>query len=125
MIYLLNLVVGTVKFLPFSGISNIYTSMPMVIFIYLLLLLMFVMVNKKKLQLLIPVTLIIAVIFVIHTYHNYDTLHQKKIVIYSINKHSAWDFIVGNNHVLITDSLLTNDKSKIDYHLKQPLTMEN
>jgi len=79
---------------------------------------MFVMVNKKKLQLLIPVTLIIAVIFVIHTYHNYDTLHQKKIVIYSINKHSAWDFIVGNNHVLITDSLLTNDKSKIDYHLK-------
>jgi competence protein ComEC len=118
MIYLLNLVVGTVKFLPFSGISNIYTSMPMVIFIYLLLLLMFVMVNKKKLQLLIPVTLIIAVIFVIHTYHNYDTLHQKKIVIYSINKHSAWDFIVGNNHVLITDSLLTNDKSKIDYHLK-------
>jgi len=122
MIYLLNLVVGTVKFLPFSGITNIYTSMPMVIFIYILLLLLFVMFTRKKLQLLLPVTLFIAIIFGIHTYHKHKILNQKKVVIYSINKHIAYDFIDGNQHVLITDSILTNDKSKIDYHLKNSST---
>lgn len=118
MIYLLNLVVGSVKFLPFSGISNIYTSLPMVANIYVLLLLIFFMFTKNKLRLILPVTIIIATIFGLHTYHKYKILEQKKIVIYSIKNHIAYDFIDGNQHVLLTDSILTNNKSKIDYHLK-------
>jgi len=80
------------------------------------------MFTRKKLQLLLPVTLFIAIIFGIHTYHKHKILNQKKVVIYSINKHIAYDFIDGNQHVLITDSILTNDKSKIDYHLKNSST---
>ena len=122
LIYLLNLVVGMVKFLPFSGIDHIYTSLPVLFLIYLLLLLTFIMFTKKKLQLLLPVTINIAIIFGLATYHQYNILNQRKIIIYSINKHSAYDFIDGNKHVLITDSILNVENSKIDYHLKNSHT---
>ena len=116
MIYLLNYVVGTVKYLPFSGIDYIYTSIPMLFSIYLLLLLAFLMFTKKKLKLLLPVLIIFSVIIGLSTYHKYGNLTQKKIIIYSIKKHSVYDFIDGNQHVLITDSTLINNT--LDYQLK-------
>lgn len=122
MIYLLNYVVGLVKHFPFSGIDYIYTSMPMVFLIYLFMLMTFVMLSKKKLNMLLPVIMMFVIIFGLNTYHRYSTLNQKKVVVYSINNHSAYDFIDGNRHVLLTDSVLTNEKCKIDYHLKNSRT---
>ena len=78
----------------------------------------FLMLSKKNLNLLVPVMIVVAITFGLITYHRYEILDQKKIAIYSIKKHSAWDFIVGKQHVLITDSILTSDQQKIDYHLK-------
>jgi competence protein ComEC len=46
-----------------------------------------------------------------------NQVHQKKIVIYAINKHFAVDFITGNNNVLLADSLLLKDKDKMKFHL--------
>ncbi len=120
MIYLLNFVVGTVKLLPFSGIDYIYTSIPMLILIYILVILTFLMLNKKKLRLLLPIITIIVIIMGLNTWHRYNILNQKKIVIYSIKKHSAYDFIDGNQHVLLTDSLLTD--ITLNYHLKNSRT---
>jgi len=120
MIYLLNYVVGTVKHLPFSGIDYIYTSLPMLLVLYLLITLTFVMLTKKKPAILLPVLATIILIISLSTYHKYNILNQKKIVIYSINKHSAYDFIDGSQHILITDSTLTNNT--IDYQLKNSRT---
>jgi len=120
MIYLLNYVVGIVKFLPFSGIDYIYTSITMLFSIYLLIMLTFILLTKKKLKLLIPVLTILTLIISLSTYHKYKTITQKKIAIYSINKHSAYDFINGNQHVLISDSTLM-DKN-LDYQLKNSRT---
>lgn len=118
MIYLLNYVVGMVKHLPLSGIDNIYTSLPMVFLIYIFMVLTFVMLNKKNLVMLLPVILVLAIIIGLKTYHQYIILNQKKVVIYSINNYSTYDFIDGKDHVLITDSILSNEESKMDYHLK-------
>jgi len=109
MIYLLNFVVGFVKFLPFSGIDYIYTSMPMLIVIYFATSLTFVMLTKKKLRLLLPILMTLVLIISLSIYHKYEVLNQKKIVIYSINKHSAYDFIDGDQHILLTDSTLSNN----------------
>jgi len=120
MIYLLNYVVGFVKHLPFSGIDNIYTSLPMLLVLYILITLTFVLLTKNKLTLLLPVLTVIILIFSLSTYHKYINLNQKKVIIYSINKHSAYDFIDGNQHVLITDSSLT--KNILDFQLKNSRT---
>ncbi len=63
---------------------------------------------------------ILTLIISLSTYHKYKTITQKKIAIYSINKHSAYDFINGNQHVLISDSTLM-DKN-LDYQLKNSRT---
>jgi len=118
MIYLLNQVVGMVKYLPLSGIDHIYTSLPVLFLIYILLVLTFIMLTKKKLHLLLPVLFVTAIIFGLDAYHKYTISKQKKIIVYSINKHSAYDFIDGNQHVLLTDSILNAESGKIDYHLK-------
>ena len=122
MINLLNYIVGMVKYLPLSGIDNIYTSFPMIFMIYLVILLVFIMTIRKKLGVLIPVIIVTGVILGSATYHQFNTLSQKKVVIYCINNHSVWDFIDGRQHVLIADSCLRNEKSKLDYHLKNSRT---
>lgn len=122
MIFLLNFVVGLVKHLPFPGIDHIHTSMPMVFLLYLLFVLTFIMLTKKKPDMLIPVVMVVAIIFGLVTNHQYNVLNQKKLVVYCINKHSTYDFIDGKHHVLLADSALTNEKGKIDYHLKNSRT---
>ncbi len=116
MIFMLNYIVGFVKFLPFSGIDYIYTSVPMLILIYLFIILTFIMLSNKKLYLLMPVMLVVALIIGLSTYHEYNIINQKRFVIYSVNKHSVYDFIDGDNHVLLSDSTLV-DKT-LDYQLK-------
>lgn len=123
MIYLLNYVVGMVKYLPLSGIDHIYTSFPMIVMLYLLMLLTFVMISKQKPGMLFPVIVVIGIILGLVTHHQYNILNQKKVIVYSINNHSAWDFIDGRQHVLITDSSLTNETGKQDYHLKNSRTL--
>lgn len=122
LIYLLNYIVGMVKYFPFSGIDHIYTSFPMVFILYLLILFTFVMINKKNPSLLIPIIVFIGGIIGLATYHQYNTLSQKKVIVYSINNCSAWNFIDGRENVLITDSSLTNETSKLNYHLKNSCT---
>ena len=48
----------------------------------------------------------------------YSTDSQTQVVDYSLRKHTAVDFIVGNRHVLLADSTLMSDKSAVDYSLK-------
>jgi competence protein ComEC len=122
MIYVLNYVVGMVKYLPLSGIDYIYTSFPMIIVLYLLMLFIFIMLRKKIPAMLFPVIVVIGMIIGLVTHQQYNVLTQKKVIIYSINKHSAWDFIDGKQHVLIADSSLVNETSKLDYHLKNSRT---
>lgn len=120
MIYLLNYVVGYVKFLPFSGIDNIYTSMPMLVLIYTLILTTYIIFKNKNPKLFMPLVLTIVLILGLNTYNKSRILNQKKLVIYSINKHSAYDFINGNQHVLLIDSTLTS--SSLNYQLKNSRT---
>ena len=118
LIFMLNYIVGMVKFLPVSGIENIYTSLPMVITIYLLIIFTFLLINNKKIHLIIPLCLSIITITILMTYYSFNVLTQKKVVIYSINKHSVFEFIDGRNQVIMADSLLLNDKGKYDYQIK-------
>lgn len=116
MVFALNYVVGFVKFLPFSGIDYIYTSLPMMALLYMLMLLAYFMFTKRNILFLKPVLIVTVLIIGLSSYHKYNNLKQKKVIIYSINKHSTYDFIDGSQHILLTDSTLTSDA--INYHLK-------
>jgi len=99
-VYLLNYIVGLVKYLPFNGIHDVYYPWIKVALVYSLILL-----------------IVLFLILLFNTNHKYDVLNQKRLAIYSINKCSAYDFINGNNHALLVDSLFLKDDKKLNYHL--------
>ncbi len=63
-------------------------------------------------------TIILLVITTLATYHKYNGLTQNRIVIYSINNHSVYEFIDGKNQIIISDSGFINNPNKFDYHIK-------
>ena len=60
-----------------------------------------------------------ALLFVFSvTIRQYKVEKQDEIVFYSLRKHTAVDFVKGNQHVLLCDTALVADESTIDYSLK-------
>ncbi len=118
MIFILIKVVGSVKNLPFSGIYNIYESFSMLISVYLLIILTYFLISNKKIRIIIPVLISILTIATLSTVYKFNILTQKKVIIYSTNNHGVYEFIDGKNQLILTDSSLAHDKSKVDFHLK-------
>ena len=117
LVYLLNQLVGFVKYLPFHGINDLYFPWEKVLIVYLFIVLVFIMFTKKNIRLLIPFLSTILVLVFLETVHKFNVLKQKRIVVYSINKSSAYDFIRGGEHLLLIDSVSQNSNKKFDYFL--------
>ena len=116
-VYLLNNIVGLVKYLPFNGIHDVYYPWIKVALVYSLILLLFLLILKAKIRLVLPTLIVLFLILFFDTKHKYDVLNQKRLAIYSINKCSAYDFINGNDHALLVDSMFLKDDKKLNYHL--------
>ncbi len=106
-----------VKYLPFNGIHDVYYPWIKVALVYSLILLLFLLIMRAKLRLVLPTLIVLFLILLFNTNHKYEVLNQKRIAIYSINKCSAYDFINGNDHALLVDSLFLKDDNKLNYHL--------
>jgi competence protein ComEC len=116
-VYLLNFIVSTVKFLPYHGIHDLYFPWSKVILVYLLILLLIPLIFKKRFKILLPALVILLLVIFLQTEHKFRILNQEKLVVYSINQHSAIDFIRQDEHVLLVDSTLLAEDHKLEYHL--------
>ena len=114
----LNYSVGIVKHLPFSGIENIYASFSMLILLYLLIISFFLLFIQKNKRYILPIMALLFSITLLATYHKYAVLSQRRVVVYSINKHSVIEFIDGNKQIIISDSNFIIAKEKFDFHMK-------
>ena len=109
LVFLLNYSVGFVKYLPFPGIEDIHTSLPMLIGIYITLIMIYILFTKKRIRLLLPVFSLILIISFLSIFHRYEVVSQKRMVIYSINLHRAYEFIDGKNQIILADSSFINN----------------
>ena len=123
LLYLLNQMVGFVKYLPFHGLNDLYYPWIKVLFVYVIIVLLFFMFTKKKVRLLLPVLGVFLMLLTFQTIHKYSVLKQKRMVVYSIKKHSAYDFINGREHLLLLDSVLIQDEKNLDYSLTNSRVM--
>ncbi|MCF6169823.1 MAG: competence protein ComEC family protein [Bacteroidales bacterium] len=117
LIYLLNHGVAVVKYLPFYGMGDLYFPWPKVLLVYAFILLLFYLFSSKNARFVIPVLGIVLLLVSFQLIHQYNNLQQKRMVVYCINKHSAYDFISGGKHLLLLDSLLLNNSDKLQYAL--------
>lgn len=116
-VYLLNLIVDSVKFLPYNGIHDLYFPWFKVLLVYMVILLLIKLVLDRKIRLLLLALVTVALILLFDTIHTYHNLTQKRIVVYSVKGHSTIDFINSNDHVLLLDSSLLVENEKLEYHI--------
>ena len=117
-IFVMNTVVSWVERLPFSIIKGLYISgfeYAMLLTAFLLLLLA---VASRRRRFLIAMLSALLLFMVSLTVRLYSTDSQNRMVVYSLRKHTAVDFITGGQHILLADSALMADESTIDYSLK-------
>ncbi len=117
-VYLLNYVIGLVKYLPFNGIHDLYYPWTKVVLMYALILFAIPLTLDRKIKMAIPALTTILLLLSLNTIHKYRVHTQKRMVVYSISGHSAYDFISGNRHVLLADSMLWAKPKKLDFHLE-------
>ena len=118
MVYVMNWIALTIDSLPFSLLKGLYVNefeFFMLLFAILLLLVAFASRNRKM---LIGTLSSLLLFMVSLTMRIYSTDDQKGITFYSLRKHTAVDFIAGNQHILLADSTLMSDESTVDYSLK-------
>lgn len=110
---LLNNSVATIESFPFSVTQGIYINTLETICIYLIIIfggILFFLKNKKVLK---PAIIILFVLLVSISFRSVYHSFQRKVIFYNVNKSTAVDFIDGNNHLFITDTVLVKDKKSI------------
>lgn len=118
MIYLLNSSVGLVRYLPYHGLDDLYFPWIKVILIYVLILLTYQLFIKRRIRFLLPIMIVALFLLGFQAFRNYHLVKQEKMVVYSINRQSAVEFIQGRNSICLLDSTLFPDQKKQNYHLK-------
>jgi competence protein ComEC len=116
-VFLLNLIVESVSFLPHHGIHDLYFPWLKVLLVYLLTLMLIPLMFKRQIKLLFPSLLVLLFVLLFQTVHSYRIMNQERVAVYSVNQHTAIDFIYQNEHVLLVDSVLLAEDHKLEYHL--------
>ena len=116
LIYLMNYLIELVGHLPWSGVEDLWFPWFEVAFIYLAVLFAFVFLQKKEPKFIIPFLSTALLLVLFQVGHRYNVLTQHKIIVYNVGKkHSAIDFVNGNNHVLYCDSVLLKEPKGLEY----------
>lgn len=117
-IVFLNSCVKFIEQLPYSITQGISISILETWFIYLMIgyLLTFFMINHVR-YLKYGLALII-ILLGFQVVEGYKEANQRKLIVYNVSKTSAYDFIDGRVHLLLTDSSLINDENKLLFHIR-------
>lgn len=113
----LNWTVFKTESLPYSLINNIHLTILqcwLLMGILLSLILLFESRSSKWLY----VSFAFAVVFTVAQWNHFDsTVNQKQMIVYSINKHQAIEFIDNGRSFFAADSVLLNDQERIRFHI--------
>ncbi len=118
LIKVLNWTVFKTEALPFSLINNIHiTAFQCWLLIGILLALILVFEFKSIKWLYTSFSLVIIFTF-IQWNHFFESIDQRQLIVYSINKHQAIEFIDHGQSYFVCDSSLLNDPERIRFHIQ-------
>lgn len=118
MIFVMNFAVSWIESLPKSIIKGLYITNIQFIMLVMIFsaLLFFVKLKDKKILYLIMV--LFCLFCLLNMKKIVDQRYTKEMTIYSINNMIAIDFISGNDHLLICDSIMIDNQSAISYNIE-------
>jgi competence protein ComEC len=118
MIWLLNNSIHFIEGQSFAVARELHINTFEMMLLFLLILTVSTFLITRARRYLFFTISLMAVFFFSSTIRNFNNQFQQKIVAYNINKSTAIDFIDGKKGVLVTDSTLVNDESKLGYHIQ-------
>jgi len=117
LLMLLNYIVGFIENLPFSTSVFVINNFQMFLWYAFLIFIIIYFEKLKPFFLQISLSCLICLIF-IGSVNKIKTNRQKQLVIYSIDKGVAIDFISGSSALFIADSSILKNRSLIDFQIK-------
>ena len=114
----LNESVYLIDSLPYSLSENIRFSIADTWLLYLFIISIICLVAYRKFKYLLFGATFIIVFLSSSLFLNYTDLDQRKIIIYNIPQFSAINFIDGNDNILVSDIKLTQNRSKLMFHVQ-------
>jgi len=118
LIRLLNGSIHIIEELPFAVIDDVNINLVEALVIYGLIMGFLAFIIRKKKYQFYVFTVCAIVLSVMVWVKRFNQSTRKEIIVYQINKHSAYDLIYGKAHILYTDSLLLRDKDKVGFFVK-------
>jgi len=117
-IQFLNYSVNFIDSLPYSLTENIRFSVTDTWLIYLFITCIICLISYRKFRYIIIGSSFIIIFLSSTLWINYDDLDQHKIIIYNIPQHTAINFIDANDNILVSDIKLTENRSKLLFHVQ-------
>lgn len=126
----LNEIVGIVELFPFHGFDNIYMPISKLILVYLIIFVAFQLIISKKIIFLKYLALLVFTLLGVNTIVKYNSLIKSEVVMFNVSNHDVFEFVDGNNTILICDSTFSIDENFREfvleaYHIQNGLKIEN
>ena len=124
LIYAMNLIVSWIENLPLSIVKSLYiNNVEFACLLIALLLLMLVIEHKKK-RLFFGMLSMLLIFSISQLTRAVMQRGQMSMTVYSINKNTAIDFVCGNEHLTLCDTVLENDPSLLSFSVENNLVRE-
>jgi len=117
-IQFLNSSVNFIDSLPYSLSENIRFSVTDTWLVYLFIIFIITLIAYRKFKYLLFGCCFIAVFLMSTFWVSFSGLDQRKIIIYNIPQFSAINFIDGADNILVSDIKLTQNRSKLMFHVQ-------
>lgn len=117
-LWLMNHSVLLINKVPFALWENVSLSVFDTILLYIIFISFIIWLLKKNMaafRFALACSLLFSGIF---SYNKYQSLQQKKIIVYNIPNTTAIDFVAGNNYVMLADSGLQTNQLLQRFHLR-------
>jgi len=114
----LNQSVYVIDALPYSLSENIRFSITDTWLLYLFIICMICLVAYRKFKYITMGSGFIILFLCSSLFLSYNDLDQRKIIVYNIPQFSAINFIDGKDNILLSDIKLTENRSKLLFHVQ-------
>lgn len=115
LIKLLAFCVKSIENLPFSTSSNISITVIQMLILYLIIIFSVAFFHQKKYTFLRLTFFLFIALIISFSINKYEKIKQKRIVIYKVNNHSAYDFIDGKSCYFVADTIIPD--KKMNFHI--------
>lgn len=112
LVFALNWTVTFIDQLPFAVTNNIKFTFANVVAVYCIIACIILLIAYRKFKYFLSFGIFSLFLLFNIAHDKYQLLHQKKFIVYNIPKHTAINFIDGDDNILVSDIMLSNDKVK-------------